>query len=118
MQVENKNGKQIMHYIVNSDCTGKKKHKQGCSQTNEGGHCANKGSTNESGRCMNEAGLTTATRLSHGYGFTRGASETGNAGSGTVEDFGKPHHTAYPHRGMAGIHGLIACTKVRSHSLF
>jgi hypothetical protein len=48
-----------------------------------------------------------ATRLSHGYGFTRGASETGNAGSGTVEDFGKPHHTAYPYRGVAGIHGLV-----------
>ena len=46
-------------------------------------------------------------RLSHGYGFTRGASETGNAGSGTVRDFGKPHHTAYLYRSVAGIRGLV-----------
>jgi hypothetical protein len=32
-------------------------------------------------------------RVSHGYGFTRGASKTGTAGTGTVLDLGTPRHT-------------------------
>jgi hypothetical protein len=46
-------------------------------------------------------------RVSHGYGNTRGVSKTGNTGTGTVLDFGTPRHTAYPYRGVTGIHGLI-----------
>ena len=46
-------------------------------------------------------------RVAHGYGFTRGASKTGTAGTGTVLDFSTPQYTAYPYRGVAGIHGLI-----------
>jgi hypothetical protein len=44
-------------------------------------------------------------RVSHGYGFTRGASEMGTTGTGTVLDFGTPRHTAYPYHGVAGIYG-------------
>ena len=42
----------------------------------------------------------------HGLPKTRGFSETGHAGTGTVVHFGTPQHTAYPYRGVAGIHGL------------
>jgi len=51
--------------------------------------------------------VTITNRAAHGYGFTRGASKTGTAGTGTVLYFGTPQHTAYPYRGVAGIHGLI-----------
>ena len=44
----------------------------------------------------------------HGLPETRGVSETGHAGSGTVVHFGTPQHTAYPYRGVAGIHGYIS----------
>ena len=30
-----------------------------------------------------------------------------NTGTGTVSDFGTPRHTAYPYRGVTGIHGYI-----------
>jgi hypothetical protein len=46
-------------------------------------------------------------RVAHGYGFTRGASKMGTAGTGTVLDFSTLQHTVYPYRGVAGIHGLI-----------
>ena len=51
-------------------------------------------------------------RVSHGYGFTRGASETGTAGTGTVLDFGTPRHTVYPYHGVTGIHGFYRIAKV------
>ena len=44
-------------------------------------------------------------RVPHGYGKTRGFSKTGNAGMGTVVDFGIPRHTATRTRGIAGMHG-------------
>jgi hypothetical protein len=44
----------------------------------------------------------------YGLPETRGVSETGHAGSGTVVHFGTPQHTAYPYRGVAGIHGYIS----------
>ena len=44
-------------------------------------------------------------RVPHGYGKTRGFSKTGNAGMGTVVDFGIPWHTATRTRGIAGMHG-------------
>ena len=44
-------------------------------------------------------------RVPHGYRFTRGVSKTGPAGAGTVLNFGIPQHTAYPYRGVTGIHG-------------
>ena len=43
----------------------------------------------------------------HGYRFTRGASKTGTAGTGTVLGFSTPQHTVYPYCGVTGIHGLI-----------
>jgi hypothetical protein len=46
-------------------------------------------------------------RLCHGYGFTRGVPKTGIAGTGTVCHFGTPQYTAYPYRGVTGIHGLM-----------
>ena len=46
-------------------------------------------------------------RVAHGYGFTRGASNTGTVGTGTVLDFSTPQYTAYLYCGVAGIHGLI-----------
>jgi hypothetical protein len=52
------------------------------------------------------------TRVPHGYGFTRGASKTGTAGTGTVLDFGTPRHTAYPYRGVTGIHGFYGMAEV------
>ena len=51
--------------------------------------------------------ITDMSRVPHGYGNTRGVSQTGNTGTGTVVDFGTPRHTAYPYRGVTGIHGLI-----------
>ena len=48
------------------------------------------------------------TRVYHGLPETRGVSETGHAGSGTVVHFGTPQHTAYPYRGVVGIHGYIS----------
>jgi hypothetical protein len=51
-------------------------------------------------------------RVPHGYGFTRGASKTGTAGTGTVLDFGTPRHTAYPYRGVTGIHGFYGMAEV------
>ena len=45
-------------------------------------------------------------RVCHGYGNTRGVSKTGTAGTGTVVNLGTPQYTAYPYRGVTGIHGL------------
>ena len=45
-------------------------------------------------------------RVEHGYGFTHGASKTGDAGSGMVLGFGTPRHTATRTRNTVGIHGL------------
>ena len=36
---------------------------------------------------------------------TRGFSKTGCVGTGMVVDFGTPRHTAYPYRGVTGMHG-------------
>ena len=47
-------------------------------------------------------------RVYHGLPETRGVSETGHAGSGTVLDFGTPRHTVYPCHGVAGIRGYIS----------
>ena len=47
------------------------------------------------------------TRLCHGYGFTHGVPKTGIVGTGTVCHFGTPQYTAYPYRGVTGIHGLM-----------
>jgi len=47
-------------------------------------------------------------KVYYGLPETRGVSETGHAGSGTVVHFGTPQHTAYPYRGVAGIHGYIS----------
>jgi hypothetical protein len=44
-----------------------------------------------------------SSRDCHGYRKTHGFAKTGSAGTGTVVDFGTPRHTAYPHRGIAGI---------------
>jgi len=49
-----------------------------------------------------------ACKVYYGLPKTRGVSETGHAGSGTVVHFGTPQHTAYPYRGVAGIHGYIS----------
>jgi len=49
-----------------------------------------------------------AASVYHGLPETRGVSETGHAGTGTVVDFGTPRHTAYPCHGVAGIHGYIS----------
>ena len=46
-------------------------------------------------------------RVRHGYGNTRGVSKTGTAGTGTVVRFNTPQYTAYPYRGIAGMHGYI-----------
>jgi hypothetical protein len=59
-----------------------------------------------------ECGLGLALLIStcsvwHGYGKTRGFEVTGLAGTGTVVDFDTPWHTAYPYRGITGIHGYI-----------
>ena len=45
-------------------------------------------------------------RVYQGLPETRGVSETGYTGTGTVVHFGTPQHTAYPYRGVAGMHGL------------
>ena len=50
-------------------------------------------------------------RVEHGYGNTRGVSETGTAGTGTVVDFDTPQYTATRTRGVAGIHGLNICLR-------
>jgi len=47
-------------------------------------------------------------RVYHGLPKTRGVSETGHTGSGTVLDFGTLQHTVYPCRSVAGIHGYIS----------
>jgi hypothetical protein len=57
-------------------------------------------------------GAEEVSRIPHGYGFTRGSSKMGNAGTGTVSDFGTPRHTAYPYRGVTGIHGFYGIAKV------
>ena len=44
----------------------------------------------------------------HGLPKTRGVSETGHVGTGTVLDFGTLQHTVYPCRGVAGICGYIS----------
>jgi hypothetical protein len=44
-------------------------------------------------------------RVYHGLPETRSVSETGHVGMGTVVHFGTPQHTAYPYRGVAGMHG-------------
>ena len=44
-------------------------------------------------------------RVWHGYGKTRGFSQMGSAGTGTVVDFCTPWHTTYPYRGIMGMHG-------------
>src|ERR1700737_957651 len=35
----------------------------------------------------------------------------GTAGTGTVVKFGTPRYTAYPYRGVMGIHGLNICQR-------
>jgi hypothetical protein len=47
-------------------------------------------------------------RVGHGFGKTRGFGVTGSAGTGTVVNFDTPQHTAYPYRGVAGMHGYTA----------
>ena len=61
-----------------------------------------------SGLCyMSYGTLVYIDRVPHGYGKTRGFSKTGNAGTGTVVDFGIPRHTATRTRGIAGMHRFI-----------
>jgi hypothetical protein len=51
--------------------------------------------------------------------FTCSASETGNVSTGTVGDFGKPHHTAYLYCGVVGIHGLVdSCLRMSLTTYF
>jgi len=50
--------------------------------------------------------FTTAARVYHGLPETRGFSETGHAGRGMVCTLATPQCTAYPYRGVAGMHGL------------
>ena len=52
-----------------------------------------------------EQGRSTADRLLHGYGKTRGFWVTGSAGTGTVVYLAYPGQTAYPSRGMPGTYG-------------
>jgi hypothetical protein len=46
-------------------------------------------------------------RVWHGYRKTRGVSKTGNAGMGTVCDFGTPQHTMYPYPRLRVFHRYI-----------
>ena len=53
-------------------------------------------------------------RVSHRYGFTRGASKTGSAGTGTVPDLVYPAKTAYLYYSVTGFEGYF---KVQSYIL-
>jgi hypothetical protein len=43
-------------------------------------------------------------RVYHGLPETRGVSETGHMGTGTVVHFGTLQHTVYLYHGVAGMH--------------
>jgi hypothetical protein len=58
--------------------------------------------------CKNNGFEMLTSSVYHGLPETRGVSEMGHAGTGTVLDFGTPRHTVYPCRGVAGIHGYIS----------
>ena len=52
-------------------------------------------------------GMVTSIRVPHGYGNTRGVSKTGNAGTGTVLDFGTPRIPCTRTAVLRVLHGLI-----------
>jgi hypothetical protein len=76
----------------------------------QGGHAL--ASSGNGPLALNLTTSISVSRVPHGYGFSRGASKTGTAGTGTVLDFGTLRHTAYPYRGVTGIHGFYGMAEV------